>query len=235
MPCRSVFQESTPPLARTDRGVGGQTGGGHQVDRQGGLAAAVRDGERAALEVHRETGGGGIARLSIADVAARAGVNETTVYRRWGSREKLVLDAMLTASDEGIPVPDTGAVRADLAAFARALAGYLATPLGRSVVRAAALSSDDPVLAESWQTFWRSRLAQAGVIVRRAAERGERPVDTDAGLALELLCAPLRTRALLGHRPLEPDLPERLADLVLEGLRGRAWGWGGSGGALGCS
>ncbi|WP_459646463.1 TetR/AcrR family transcriptional regulator [Kitasatospora sp. Ki12] len=190
------------------------------------MRAAVLAAAMEALAEH------GIARLSIADVAARAGVNETTVYRRWGSREKLVLDAMLTASDEGIPVPDTGAVRTDLAAFARALADYLATPLGRSVVRAAALSSDDPVLAESWRTFWQSRLAQAGVIVRRAAERGELPADTDAGLALELLCAPLQTRALLGHRPVEPDLPERLADLVLDGLRGRGQG-GGVG--LGCS
>jgi AcrR family transcriptional regulator len=161
----------------------------------------------------------GIARLSIAGVAARAGVNETTVYRCWGSREKLVLDAMLAGSDEGIPVPDAGAVRTDLAAFARALAGYLATPTGRVVARAASLSSDDPDLAEAWQAFWQSRLDQAGAIVSRAVERGELPTDTDTALALELLCSPLQARSLLGHRPIEPDLPERLTDMVLDCLR----------------
>ncbi|WP_259316316.1 TetR-like C-terminal domain-containing protein [Kitasatospora xanthocidica] len=75
----------------------------------------------------------------------------------------------------GRPVPDTGAVRTDLAAFARALARYLATPTGRSVARAAALSADDPDLAEAWQTFWHSRLDQAGAIIARAVDRGELP------------------------------------------------------------
>ncbi|MFB8033489.1 TetR/AcrR family transcriptional regulator [Streptomyces sp. NPDC056004] len=184
--------------------------------RPGGRAARVRQAVlAAAMEVLAEEG---IARLSIAEVAARAGVNETTVYRRWGNREKLVLDAMLTWSNEGIPVPDTGAVRTDLATFARALADYLATPTGRAVTRAASLGSDDPDLAEAWQTFWQSRLDQAGVIISRAVERGELPAETNTALALELLCSPLQTRSLLGHRPIEPDLPERLADMLLDGL-----------------
>ncbi|MFB8198866.1 TetR/AcrR family transcriptional regulator [Kitasatospora purpeofusca] len=188
--------------------------------RPGGRAARVRQAVlAAALEVLAEEG---VARFGIAAVAARAGVNETTVYRRWGTREQLVLDAMLAGSTEGIPVPDTGDVRTDLAAFARALADYLATPTGRGVARAAALSSEDPELAEAWHAFWRSRLDQAGVIVDRAVERRELPAGTEAALALELLCAPIQTRALLGHRPIEPDLPERLADAVLDGLRGRA-------------
>ncbi|WP_406110466.1 TetR-like C-terminal domain-containing protein [Kitasatospora purpeofusca] len=88
--------------------------------------------------------------------------------------------------------------------------------------RAAALSSDDPGLASAWETFWQSRLELAGAIVDRAVGRGELPTGTDTGLALELLCSPLQTRALLGHRPIEPDLPKRLADTVLDGLRGRA-------------
>ncbi|MFB7476542.1 TetR/AcrR family transcriptional regulator [Kitasatospora sp. NPDC056184] len=202
--------------------------------RPGGRAARVRQAVlTAAMELLAEEG---ITRLTVAGVAARAGVNETTVYRRWGSREKLVLDAMLAGSNEGIPVPDTGAVRTDLAAFARALAEYLATPAGRSVARAAALSSDDPGLAEAWQAFWQSRLNQAGAVVARAVERGELPAGTDTALALELLCSPLQTRALLGHRPVaEPDLPERLADLVLNGLRGGSQGPPASPHSFGCS
>ncbi|MFB8236973.1 TetR-like C-terminal domain-containing protein [Kitasatospora purpeofusca] len=93
---------------------------------------------------------------------------------------------------------------------------------GRAVARAAALSSDDPELAEAWHAFWQSRLDRAGAVVDRAVERGELPAGTETALALELLCAPIQTRALLGHRPIEPDLPERLADAVLDGLRGRA-------------
>ncbi|GGT74111.1 hypothetical protein GCM10010207_84500 [Streptomyces atratus] len=47
------------------------------------------------------------------------------------------------------------------------------------------------------------------------------PADTDAALSLELLCSPLQTRSVVGHRPIEPDLPERLTDLVLNGLKER--------------
>ncbi|MGA5822462.1 TetR-like C-terminal domain-containing protein [Kitasatospora sp. NPDC094028] len=197
-----------PAAGQQDRGVGGQAGGRDQVDGEGGRAAPVRDGDRAALELHREAGGGEDVLL---DLAGQRGALRAV-------RER----GELTASDEGIPVPDTGTVRTDLAAFARALADYLATPLGRAVVRGAVLGADDPALAESWQAFWQSRLDQAGVIVRRAVERGELPADTDTSLALELLCAPLQARAVLGHRAIEPDLPDRLAHLVLDGLRGRA-------------
>ncbi|MFE2411092.1 TetR/AcrR family transcriptional regulator [Kitasatospora sp. NPDC059408] len=187
--------------------------------RPGGRAARVREAVlAAAADVLVEHGA---AKLTIAGVAARAGVNETTVYRRWGTREKLVLDALLAASDQGIPVPDTGDVRADLTAFATALAEYLATPLGRAVARAAVLGADDPALAEAWQEFWRSRLDQAAVMIQRAVDRGELPAGTDAAVAVELLAAPVQSRALLGHRPPEPDFPGRLAAVILDGLRGR--------------
>ncbi|MEV7021273.1 TetR/AcrR family transcriptional regulator [Kitasatospora sp. NPDC093558] len=187
--------------------------------RPGGRAARVREAVlAAAAEAVIEHG---VAKLTIADVAARAGVNETTVYRRWGTRENLVLDALRTASDQGIPVPDTGDVHTDLTTFATALADYLATPLGHAVGRAAVLGADDPALAEAWRTFWQARLDQAAVMIHRAVDRGELPAGTDAALAVELVAAPVQSRALLGHRAAEPGFAGRLAAAVLDGLRGR--------------
>ena len=98
--------------------------------RPGGRSARVRAAVlRATLEVMAEHGAGG---LTISEIARRAGVHATSVQRRWGTTENVVLDAMLTRSQEQLPVPDTGTLRGDLIAFARLVAAYLATPLGHA-------------------------------------------------------------------------------------------------------
>ena len=48
--------------------------------------------------------------LSLGTVAKRAGVHKTTLYRRWRTREPLVLEAMLERAGEHISVPDTASL-----------------------------------------------------------------------------------------------------------------------------
>src|SRR5688500_3299261 len=62
----------------------------------------------------------GYAALSIEDVARRAGVNKTTVYRRWGDRQSLVVDA-LTDEMAVVTIPDTGTIEGDLRAWVLSL------------------------------------------------------------------------------------------------------------------
>lgn len=157
--------------------------------------------------------------FSIAEVAARAKVHETSIYRRWRTRENLMVDAMLANSARAVPIPDTGSVRRDLAEFARAVAAFLAQPIGATFLRTAAVRVEDATLAATRAKFWRTRYELASAIIKRGVDRGELPVDTDAQLALEMLIAPLHIRVLLTHAPIEPDLPERLADHVYQGLR----------------
>ena len=68
---------------------------------------------QAAAELLAERGLGG---MSIEEVAARAGVGKTTIYRRWTSRGTLALDAFLTEFQGQQPLPDTGSLRGDLLA-----------------------------------------------------------------------------------------------------------------------
>src|SRR5262245_5375473 len=68
---------------------------------------------------------GGCAALTMEGVARRAGVHKTTVYRRWGDRESLVVDALTDLIAVEVPVPDGGDVAADLRALARALVRWL--------------------------------------------------------------------------------------------------------------
>jgi len=53
--------------------------------------------------------------------------------------------------------------------------------------------------------------------VQRGIDRGELRPDTDPGLLLEMLMAPLHVRLLLTGESLGHGFPERLVDLVLGG------------------
>src|SRR5438093_9728709 len=78
--------------------------------RQGGRSARVRRAVlEATLAVLRESGPD---QLTVADVARRSRVHETSIYRRWGSRQNLMLDALLGAQDQRMPVPNTGSCMA---------------------------------------------------------------------------------------------------------------------------
>ena len=117
-----------------------------------------------------EHGAGGV---TISEIARRAGVHATSVQRRWGTTENVMLDAMLTRSQEQLPVPDTGTLRGDLIAFARLIAAYLATPLGAALARTMAVAEDDAKAAEGRIRFWRTRYDVAQVMIDRAIERNE--------------------------------------------------------------
>ncbi|MFE3905655.1 TetR/AcrR family transcriptional regulator C-terminal ligand-binding domain-containing protein [Streptomyces sp. NPDC059153] len=184
--------------------------------RPGGRAARVRKAALdAALEALAE---GGTTRFSFADVAKRAGVNETSLYRRWRTRENLLIDALLSASDRRIPVPDTGSVREDLRAFATLVTDYLNSPLGAVLAHVAVIPVEDAEMAKARETFWRSRIELAAVMIERGIARGELRAGTDPRVALEALIAPLHSRVLLTREPLDEDLPRVLVDLVLDGL-----------------
>jgi AcrR family transcriptional regulator len=158
--------------------------------------------------------------LTVSEIARRSGVHATSIQRRWGTLQNLTLDALLTYSQEQLPVPDTGNLRDDMVALARLIAAYLNTPLGAALAHAMASVEEDPQLAESRAQFWQTRYDVTRVIVDRAIDRHELTADTDHQMALELLVAPLHFRALLIRQPIEEDWIERMVDTLLHGLAG---------------
>jgi AcrR family transcriptional regulator len=79
-----------------------------------------------------ELGESGYAEVTLDRIARRAGVHKTTLYRRWGTREALALEAMLEHAGRRVPIPDTGSLREDLLTLATAAAGAAATPQGEA-------------------------------------------------------------------------------------------------------
>lgn len=161
----------------------------------------------------------GYPELSLERVARRAGVNKTTLYRRWGTREALVLEVMLERARQVVPVPDTGSLREDLMQLARAAVANASTPGVQAVMRAVISQAPyEPAVAEVSRQFWDERMSLDGVIVERAITRGDVPPDTDPRQVIEAILGPLHMRLLISGTPAEPAEIERVVDLVVAGV-----------------
>lgn len=184
--------------------------------RPGGRSERVRRAVvDATLEVMADKG---IADFTVSDVAARSGVHETSIYRRWGSRESLIAETLLGYSEQVIPVPDTGSIGTDLHGLLGGIAAYLSSPVGRALAQALAFSGEESRWAAVRQEFWTGRLELARTIIDRAIDRGELPPGTDPRLVLEVLVAPLSFRTLVTREAIDDDMCTRLVDLVLAGI-----------------
>ncbi|MFE4754999.1 TetR/AcrR family transcriptional regulator [Streptomyces mirabilis] len=161
----------------------------------------------------------GVDQLTVAQVAARAGVHETSIRRRWGTRESLILQALLGASEQHLPIPDTGSVRNDLVEFLSSLISYLGTPFGRSVAEALAIAKSAPDRSTAFQEYWHARSNEARVMFDRAVERGEITDSTDPHLIFQALVAPLEFQLLLTGETPDARLAGELTDLILNGLK----------------
>lgn len=186
--------------------------------RTGGRSARVREAVlKATLQAVVEHGADAV---SISEIARQAAVHDTSIYRRWPTKDHLLLDALLDYSESTLPIPDTGTLRGDLVEFATEVSAYLASPLGRTLTRAMAVAGDADDLDAARAQFWKSRLDLASAMIERAKVRREVPTDLDGATALELVIAPLHFRALLTHQAIDEQAIGQLVDLLLAGLVG---------------
>jgi AcrR family transcriptional regulator len=186
--------------------------------RTGGRSARVREAVlRATLDALLA---GGADDLSIRDVAQQAGVHETSVYRRWGTRANLILDAVLGEVQAAVPVPDTGSLRGDLLALLSAIAAFITTPLGQLLLQLA-LRDDLPEDRDVRDQFWAERFTTGQTVLQRAQDRGELRPGVNAQLTIETLLGGLYVRLLLTREPIDGTLIEHLVDLVLAGIATR--------------
>jgi AcrR family transcriptional regulator len=157
----------------------------------------------------------GYAGLTMEGIARRADVNKTTLYRRWGTREDLLVEAFLEQGQERVPIPDTGSFREDLLAIARAVAANSTSPSVEAVIRAVASQPRDSALLEASRQFWVERFALDGQVVARAIQRGDAAAETDPKTLIEAILGPIYFRVLLtGERP-DDDFVVQIVDLAV--------------------
>ena len=135
----------------------------------------------------------GYARLTMDEVAARAGVSKASLYLRWPNKVALVADALQQRARAVPEVPDTGALPTDMRAFLTALLRARG-----AASRALAAVSGEIASNPELRTAWRRGVAGAltaclRTIVSRAVARGELPSDSDVELLAQLPLSLLQT------------------------------------------
>ena len=186
--------------------------------RIGGRSARVREAVLSA--VLDELNVNGYAALSVEAVASRAGVNKTTIYRRWPTLDDLLVDALMTWSEDAIPGADTGSIETDLLTLGRELADVLNGGIGRqivAVVLTAGLRS--PQLREATRRYFDQQAVRATPIVTHAIDRGELPAHTDTNALLTTFRAPLFYRMLTTGDPIDEGLIAQSARVTLAAAR----------------
>ena len=160
----------------------------------------------------------GINGMSMDDLAQRAGVSKATIYRRWPSKEALVLDAMASAI-RPFDLVDTGSARSDLEVYLRELGRRLQTGRSSDVLPdLISASVRDAALRESLDEWVRHRRQPLTIILGRAVQRGELTADTDLDTIIDALIGAFMYRRLLSHAPLDDAFVAGLLVTVLPSL-----------------
>lgn len=179
--------------------------------RPGGRSARVQSAVYTA--VGQLVGGGERETMTIPQVAELAGVNPTSIYRRWGTIGDLLEEVAVAALTQGEELPDHGVLADDLGDWSRIIASDIARPKRRAYLRAMASARDGIVEA---CPCWEIRREQATRMIERAAARGERTPSVRQ--VLDHIIAPLYHHAVFAL-PIDDDYATDLAADVMAMVR----------------
>ncbi|MDI3417237.1 TetR/AcrR family transcriptional regulator [Streptomyces luteolus] len=168
----------------------------------------------------------GWSKLTMGDVAARAGVAKTTLYRRWAGKSELVVDAVAVLFDE-LELPDRGSLAADAEGVVLQFAALLERPEARTALMAVVAESTRD---EALRTRIRHAIVdrQKRLVLegrRRAQERGELPYEADeaaasrtADLIFDVVAGAVVHRSLVSAEPVDVEWARAFTGLLLGGL-----------------
>ncbi|MFB6598706.1 TetR/AcrR family transcriptional regulator [Streptomyces diastaticus] len=201
------MQSRTPPA---------RTGRPRSATADAAILAATRE---ALVEI-------GWSRMSLGDVAQRAGVAKTTLYRRWAGKNELVVDAVAELFDE-LVLPDGDSLTADVVGVVLQFGELLQRPETRTALMAVvAESTSDPALRLRIRTAIVDRQKRLVLQGReRAQRRGELPHDTEpavaeqhADLIFDVIAGTVVHRVLVSAEPVDEVWAQALAGLLIAGL-----------------
>jgi AcrR family transcriptional regulator len=183
-------------------------------------AAAVRSGGRSArivADVLRATAEElarvGYAALRMEEVAQVAGVNKTTVYRRWPTKMQLVAEAMRRESERRTVVPDTGSLRGDLRIMMHSFVENGRTPLARAWLSELSNTEVRAIMRGSRRQFESQWVA----VIARGMARGELPPHASPLFLTEVLVSPVVVRLVSDEELPTDEFCEAVIELVLGG------------------
>lgn len=189
---------TTTDAVRTSRG-----GRPRDPSRDGVIRAAI-------LRLLADVGYGA---LTMDAVASEAGVGKATIYRRWRTKQDLVVDTISDLNRAEATPPDSGSLEGDLRQMLRSLVSVITGPTGAATLSLLSTVPHQPALAEAFRNgplaVWRHAFEQ---IWARAEQRGEIAPGLAGSVTAETTSALLVQRWLLTGEPVD----EAYADEVLE-------------------
>jgi AcrR family transcriptional regulator len=197
-----------PDAVRPSRG-----GRPRDPSRDGVIRAAI-------LRLLAEVGYGA---LTMDAVAAEAGVGKATIYRRWRTKQDLVVDTIAELSGPSAVAPDTGSLEGDLRLLLRSLVSVVSGPLGAATQSLLSALPHSPALAEAFRAGplgqWREAFGQ---VCAQAEARGEVAGGLVGSARAEAASALLVQRWLLTGEPVDDAYADVVLDtVVLPLLHGR--------------
>ena len=183
---------------------------GRPRDRQIDLAVL-----KATLAVLDKSGYGG---LTLEEVARQAGTTKPAIYRRWPTRQQLVLSALGQRLGEA-KAPDTGCTLCDLDECLKVfVAAFRRMPPGVIGPLFADCAGDRDLRTAFMTTLFDPPRAAVRETLERAHARGDLRDDVDVELILDLIGSLVHYRALFGHAPTSNDEIERVVEALLQGI-----------------
>jgi AcrR family transcriptional regulator len=160
----------------------------------------------------------GVERFSIEAMAERHRLDREMIYRYWGDRQRLIVDAALADAQTFGATIDTGSLRGDLLAMARSAADRINTEEGRTFLRALVMERPGIHDEATRIMLWQARFAVVREVIDRARQRGELREGVNTLAAVQLVLAPLNIRALYSDTPIDDRYCEAIADMAWHAL-----------------
>src|SRR3982750_2350671 len=152
----------------------------------------------------------GYGALTMDAVASEAGVGKATIYRRWRTKQDLVVDTISELNRAEAAPADPGSLEGDLRAMMHSLVTVISGPTGAATLSLLSTVPHQPALAEAFRNgplgVWRHAFAQ---IWARAEERGEVRPGWHGSVAAESVSAQLVKPWVLTGDPVSARFPDQ--------------------------
>jgi len=168
----------------------------------------------------------GSAAVTYENVARRAGVSKTTLYKWWPSKGALALDGYFHAVRAPLAFRDTGNIRADLIDQLRQFAHITtATAAGKILTELIGQSQTDEELAAAYRARYSAERRRLAVQrLRRAQQVGQIRPDVDLQVLVDQLWGAVYHRLLIPDEPITDEFLTALVGNLLDGVGPRTSG-----------
>jgi AcrR family transcriptional regulator len=156
---------------------------------------------------------GGIDACTFQNVAARAGIERSTLYRRNSDRWPTIIEAIIDLAERETAVFNTGSFTEDLSRTLFRLNNVLKSPLGPPLMAVASALKAGVAPGES-ERFWASRRKHLAPMFEAAIARGEVPIDVDREELFAMAAGPIYFRNFISALPVDESWIRELADKI---------------------